>query len=136
MTVYFVDSDLAGGMYGPFSSEPLANIVLKIVQMVQDETAELVSFDMDPWGDKLLAGLRPFKVEIFLLDGKFQSVEVALYWPPLSEEGLVSGREDYQEYFVWAKTANEAKIKAARFASQSHATAAETGEAEEMLADE
>jgi len=126
MKVFFVDSDLEGGMYGPYSKAPLAETALKIVQMTTDEAAELVSCDMDPFGEQLQAGLRPFKVEIMLLGGRVQSVEVSLSWPPLEVEGLVTSREDYQEHFVWARTQNEAKVRAATLASKApHATACE-----------
>lgn len=133
MIIHCVESDIAGGMYGPFTKKPLAETVLKIVQMTQDETAEIASFDTDPWEEHLSAGEKPFKVEIILLAGKVQSVDVTLRWPPLPEEGLVSSREDYQEHFVWAKTTNEAKIRAAKFASQAQAAATteETGKERE-----
>ncbi len=46
MRVFFVDSDLEGGMHGPYSKASLAETALKIVQMTKDEAAELVSCDM------------------------------------------------------------------------------------------
>ena len=96
--------------------------------MTKDEAAELVSYDMDPFGEQLQSGLRPFKVEILILGGRVQSVEVSLCWPPLEVEGLVTSREDYQEHFVWARTQNEAKVRAATLASKApRATACEVG---------
>lgn len=86
--------------------------------MTNDDAAELVSYDMDPFGEQLLSGLRPFKVEIMLLGGKAENVEVSLRWPPLEAEGLVSSRENYQEHSVWAKTKVEAKVRAASLASK------------------
>jgi len=77
MIVFFVDSDQEGGMYGPYSEMPLAETALKIVRMTNDDAAELVSYDMDPFGEQLLSGLRPFKMEIMLLGGKVQSVDVS-----------------------------------------------------------
>ncbi len=140
MIIYCVESDVADGMYGPFTKKPLADIALKIIRMAEDEDAEIASFDSDPWEEHLLAGEKPFKVEIILLSGRVQSVDVTLRWPPLPEEGLVSSREGYQEHFVWAKTTNEAKIKAAKFASQAQTAATtkteEGGEDEGVLADE
>jgi len=124
MKTFFVDSDQEGGMYGPYSSEPLAETALKIVRMTKDEAAELISYDMDPFGEQLQAGLRPFKVEIMLLDGKVQNIEVSLRWPPLEIEGLVTSREDYQEHFVWAKTQNEATVRAATLPSKAPASVA------------
>jgi hypothetical protein len=70
---------------------------------------------------KLNSGLLPFKVCVVILQGKVQSVEVALCWPP-EPEGLLVEREDYREYFVWAKTQNEAKTKLASL-PKSQATA-------------
>ncbi len=124
MRVFFVDSDQEGGMYGPYSKTPLAETALKIVQMTKDEAAELVSYDMDPFGEQLQSGLRPFKVEIMLLDGKVQNIEVSLRWPPQEVEGLVTSREDYQEHFVWARTKVEAKVRAASLASKAPRAAA------------
>jgi len=124
MKVFFVDSDQEGGMYGPYSKTPLAETALKIVRMTKDEAAELVSYDMDPFGEQLQSGLRPFKVEIMLLGGRVQSVEVSLRWPPLEVEGLVASREDYQEHFVWARTQNEAKVRAATLPSKAPASVA------------
>jgi len=83
---------------------------------------------MDPFGEQLLSGLRPFKVEIMLLGGREQSADFSIRWPPLETDGLVTGREDYQEHFVWAKTQNEAKIRTASLASKApRADACETG---------
>ncbi len=122
MIIYCVESDVANGMYGPFTKKPLADIALKIIRMAEDEDAEIASFDSDPWDMQLSSGQRPFKVEIMLLGGKVQDVAVSLRWPPLPEEGLVSSREDYQEHFVWASNINEAKIKAAKHASRAPQT--------------
>lgn len=122
MIVFFVYSDQEGGMYGPYSDMPLAETALKIVRMTKDETAELVSYDMDPFGEQLQSGLRPFKVEIMLLGDRVQSVEVSLQWPPREIEGLVTSREDYQEHFVWARTKVEAKVRAASLASKTSAS--------------
>jgi len=87
-----------------------------------------VSNDLDPFGEQLLSGLRPFKVEIMLLGGSVQGVEISLRWPPLDVEGLVTSREGYQEHFVWAKTKVEAKVRAASLALKApRADACETG---------
>lgn len=131
MIVFFVDSDQERGMYGPYTKMPLAETVLKIVRMTKDDAAELVSYDMDPFGEQLLSGLRPFKVEIMLLGGSVQGVEVSLRWPPLDVEGLVTSREGYQEHFVWAKTKVEAKVRAASLASKAPRAATSKAGSEE-----
>ena len=114
MQAFFVASDLAEGLYGPYS-KPIADRVLKIVRMASDETAELEVAEVDLFGEQLNSGLLPFKVYVVVLQGKVQSVEVALCWPP-EPEGLLVEREDYREYFVWARTQNEAKTRLASLA--------------------
>ena len=111
MQAFFVASDLAEGLYGPYS-RPIADRVLKIVRMASDETAELEVAEVDRFGEQLNSGLLPFKVCVVVLQGEVQSVEVALCWPP-EPEGLLVEREDYREYFVWARTQNEAKTRLA-----------------------
>jgi hypothetical protein len=54
----------------------------------------------------------PFKVCVVVLQGKVQSVEVSLCWPP-GPEGILVEREDYREYFVWARSQSEAKARLA-----------------------
>ena len=111
MQAFFVASEAADGLYGPYS-RPIADRVLKIVRMASDETAELEVADFDTFGEQLQSGLLPFKVCVVVLQGKVQSVEVSLCWPPATE-GILTEREDYREYFVWAKSQNEAKARLA-----------------------
>ena len=111
MQAFFVASELADGLYGPYS-RPVADRVLKIVRMAADETAELEVAEVDMFGEQLKSGLLPFKVCVILLQGKVQSVEVSLCWPP-APEGILAEREDYREYFVWARNQSEAKTRLA-----------------------
>lgn len=111
MQAFFVASEAADGLYGPYS-RPVADRVLKIVRMASDETAELEVADFDTFGEQLSSGLLPFKVCVVVLQGKVQNVEVSLCWPP-AQEGILTEREDYREYFVWARNQSEAKTKLA-----------------------
>jgi hypothetical protein len=108
---FFVASEVAEGLYGPYS-RPVADRVLKIVRMASDETAELEVAEFDMFGEQLQSGLLPFKVCVIVLRGEVQSVEVSLCWPPVPE-GILVEREDYREYFVWARSQSEAKTKLA-----------------------
>jgi|WetSurMetagenome_2_1015567.scaffolds.fasta_scaffold04974_4 hypothetical protein len=111
MQAFFVASDAADGLYGPYS-RPVADRVLKIVRMASDETTELEVAEVDMLGEQLQSGLLPFKVCVVVLQGKVQSVEVSLCRPPVPE-GILVEREDYREYFVWARSPSEAKTKLA-----------------------
>ena len=106
---FFVASEVAEGLYGPYS-RPVADRVLKIVRMASDETAELEVAEVDRFGEQLQSGLLPFKVCVIVQQGKVQNVEVSLCWPPVSE-GILTEREDYREYFVWARNKSEAKTR-------------------------
>ena len=108
---FFVASEEADGLYGPYS-RPVADRVLKIVRMASDETAELEVAEVDMFGEQLQSGLLPFKVCVVVPQGKVQDVEVSLCWPPVPE-GILVEREDYREYFVWARNQSEAKTKLA-----------------------
>ena len=113
---FFVASDMADGLYGPYS-RPVADRVLKIVRMAADETAELEVAKVDMFGEQLQSGLLPFKVCVIVLLGKVQNVDVSLCWPPVPE-GILTEREDYREYFVWARSQSEAKTKLASLPKQ------------------
>ena len=69
MQAFFVTSEAADGLYGPYS-RPIADRVLKIVRMASDETAELEVADFDTFGEQLQSGLLPFKVCVVVLQGK------------------------------------------------------------------
>jgi len=111
MQAFFVASEEADGLYGPYS-RPVADRVLKIVRMASDETAELEVAEVDMFGEQLQSGLLPFKVCVVVQQGKVQDVEVSLCWPPVPE-GILVEREDYKEYFVWARNQSEAKTRLA-----------------------
>jgi hypothetical protein len=130
MQAFFVASDAAGGLYGPYS-KPIADRVLKIVRMAIDETAELEVAEVDQFGEHLKSGLLPFKVCVVVLQGMVQSVEVTLCWPP-TKEGILAEREEYIEFFVWARSQSEAKT---RLASLRKKQAACQEEREEVMLD-
>jgi hypothetical protein len=111
MQAFFVASEEAEGLYGPYS-RPIADLVLKIVRMASDETAEIEVAEVDMFGEQLQSGLLPFKVCVIVQQGKVQDVEVSLCWPPVPE-GILVEREDYREYFVWAHNQSEAKTRLA-----------------------
>lgn len=106
---FFVVSEVAEGLYGPYS-RPVADRVLKIVRMASDETAELEVAEVDMFGEQLQSGLLPFKVCVVVQQGKVQNVEVSLCWPPVPE-GILVEREDYREYFIWARNQSDAKTR-------------------------
>ena len=131
MQAFFVASEEAEGLYGPYS-RPVADRVLKIVRMASDETAELEVADVDMFGEQLQSGLLPFKVCVVVQQGKVQDVEVSLCWPPVPE-GILVEREDYREYFVWARNQSEAKT---RLASLPKSQAQDACETEGLMIDE
>ena len=131
MQAFFVASEEAEGLYGPYS-KPIADRVLKIVRMASDETAELEVAEVDMFGEQLQSGLLPFKVCVVVQQGKVQDVEVSLCWPPVPE-GILVEREDYREYFVWARNQSEAKT---RLASLPKCQAPDVCEAEGVRTDE
>jgi len=123
MQAFFVASEEADGLYGPYS-RPVADRVLKIVHMVSDETAEIEVAEVDMFGEQLQSGLLPFKVCVVVQQGKVQDVEVSLCWPPVPE-GILVEREDYREYFVWARNQSEAKTRLASLPKSQNACEAE-----------
>lgn len=87
----------------------------------------------DSFDDKLNAGLKPFIVEIILVQGRFDRADVKLCWPPLPTEGPVEIREEYQKHFVWAQSLSDAKLRAVQLLKNvKHPAACETEEAEVM----
>lgn len=97
---------------GPYSKKSLAEKVLKIMRMAYDDKSiEIESDVLDPWAKELEAGLLPFKV-FSVGFGKEWKTEVKLIWPPKAE-GLIEKREEYVEWFWWARTTQEAKLKSA-----------------------
>ncbi|MFA6371006.1 MAG: hypothetical protein WCW68_00125 [Methanothrix sp.] len=123
MQAFFVASEEADGLYGSYS-RPVADRVLKIIRMASDETAELEVAEVDMFGEQLQSGLLPFKVCVVVQQGKVQDVEVSLCWPPVPE-GMLVEREDYREYFVWARNQSEAKTRLASLPKSQNACEAE-----------
>ena len=105
---YVVTSD-EEECFGPFTSEVLAEKVLKIVQMSIDESAEIwVPLQMDPFAEELNAGLLPWKICVWLVGKEVRSTEVNLIWPPAEHDGITREQDGYMEYCFWAKTKGEA----------------------------
>jgi hypothetical protein len=65
-----VVTDSMDNYYGPYANKALAERVLKIVQMAADESAEILSENVDPFSKEIMSGLLPYSVEIMVLDGK------------------------------------------------------------------
>lgn len=110
MEVYAVCDSVEDKFAGSFTNPKLAGIVLKIFEMAVDEQSEIRTVEADEFGEQLLAGLKPFKIEVIvdILAGKVTNKEIKLCWPPACEEGIIEEREGYVEYFFWAKTSNMA----------------------------
>jgi hypothetical protein len=105
--------------WGPYTDQALAERILKIVQAGVDEGAEIVCRNCDEWAKEILSGLLPWKIVVLLEDGKILETSCNLTWPPEPQEGIIRGEElpmqqEQVEYFAWAKTAKDAKLKLAR----------------------
>lgn len=88
---------------GPYTSRELADRTLAIIQTINPD-AELVTQEMDPWSEQILAGLLPFRIHVDLADGLPQlPADVQITWPPSSIEGIQEGNQEYREYFVWSE---------------------------------
>ena len=98
--------------WGPYLNRALAETTLKILQMTGDESAELIEGETDPY-PQIVDGYKPFKIWATLEPGtqKPTGNHVELCWPPVEPEGLIEQREDYIEYFVWAKSTSEAVLR-------------------------
>lgn len=109
MKIYGILNSFGDPVGGAYSDPGLANKVLKIVRMAVDDGAELDHLEVDICGEELRSGLLPYKIEIIrsVATGKVLEKRINLTWPP-KEEGIVEEREDYIQYFFWAKTQNEA----------------------------
>ena len=91
MQAFFVASEAADGLYGPYS-RPIADRVLKIVRMASDETAELEVADFDTFGEQLSSGLLPFKVCVVVLHGRCRMWRSRSAGPRPPKASLPSGR--------------------------------------------
>lgn len=100
--------------WGPYTDLALAERILKIVQSF-DPGAELVSRPTDQWAKEIIAGLKPWKIHIDVINGELQlPATVSLTWPPMETEGLQIGTPEFQEYFCWGKSEKEALVNLAR----------------------
>jgi len=109
-----VVTDSMDNYYGPYANKALAERVLKIVQMAADESAEILSENVDPFSTEIMSGLLPYSVEIMVLDGKVTETKVALTWPPKERQGILECTDFYREYFFWAKSKTDALAAVAR----------------------
>ena len=101
--------------WGPYTDLALAERILKIVQLGIDPGAELVSRATDQWAKQIIAGLKPWKIHIDVINGELQlPATVSLTWPPMETEGLQIGTPEAQEFFVWGKSEKEALLNLAR----------------------
>jgi hypothetical protein len=101
--------------WGPYTDLALAERILKIVQLGIDPGAELVSRATDQWAKQIIAGLKPWKIHIDVINGELQlPATVSLTWPPMETEGLQIGTPEFQEYFCWGKSEKEALVNLAR----------------------
>jgi hypothetical protein len=108
MQIYTVIDDFEEQWWRPYTKKPLADKVLKIVQMALDDTAEILIIEANEYEEQLNAGLLPYKIEVLRsMDGKVLDKKIDLTWPP-ENEGIVKERDDYVRYFFWAKNGNEA----------------------------
>ncbi len=120
--MHAIAHELSEDWAGPYTDTELLQRTLKIIKMVDPE-AEIVSRDTDPYADQILGGLRPYKIHVDLQDGvPLLPAEVQVTWPPESQEGIVVGTPDYQDFFVWAKNEKDALLRLARInkAAQAH----------------
>ena len=100
--------------WGPYTDLALAERILNIVQSF-DPGAELVSRDTDKWAKEIIAGMKPWKIHIDIINGELQlPATVSLTWPPMESEGLQIGTPDFQEFFIWARSEKEALLNLAR----------------------
>jgi hypothetical protein len=116
--------------WGPYTDRALAGRILKIVQAGVDEGAEIVCKECDEWAKEILSGLLPWKIVVLLEDGKILETSCTVTWPPAPQEGIIQGEElpmqqEQVEYFAWAKTAKDAKLKLARLNKATSKAAAE-----------
>ncbi len=88
--------------YGPYINKQLMQMTLNIIKKTGDDYAEPFSFDADPWEEKIMRGLLPFRVSVEIFKGQPQKPEIRLQWPPLDEEGIISESDFLIEYFFWA----------------------------------
>jgi hypothetical protein len=113
MQMHVIATELGDDWAGPYTNEVLLQKTLSIIQEVDSE-AEIISRETDPFKEQIMAGMRPYKVEVDLIDDQPQlPAEVSLTWPPAAEEGIQEGTKEHIRYFVWAKSERDATIKLA-----------------------
>jgi hypothetical protein len=113
MQIFAIATELGDDWAGPYADKALLEKVFSIVQQVDSE-AEIISRETDPFKEQIMAGMRPYKVEVDLIDDQPQlPAEVSLTWPPAAEEGIQEGTKEHIRYFVWAKSERDATIKLA-----------------------
>ena len=110
---------------GPYTDPKVLEGTLKIILEV-DPNAKIVSRETDPFEEQILAGLKPYKIHIDVVNGELQlPATVSLTWPPAEVEGIQIGTPEEQQFFVWAKSEKEALLNLARINKSKNATKAE-----------
>jgi hypothetical protein len=108
MKIYAIcQSDDSAKGAGPFTDKKVADIALKLMQMI-DPDSEMIECEVNEWAEELKAGLRPWKISVDLNGGRVVGQPIfELCWPPMPE-GIISETTWSKQYFVWALTQNEA----------------------------
>jgi hypothetical protein len=108
MQMHAIKTEAGEDWAGPYTDKTLLEKTISIIQQV-DESAEIVTMETDPFKDQIMSGLRPYRIDVDLVDGMPQlPVSVSLTWPPAEIEGLQEGTKEHRIYFVWAKNERDA----------------------------
>jgi hypothetical protein len=122
MQMHVIDSE--AGAVGPYTDKVLLQKTLAIIGQI-DPGAEVISRETDPFEEQILAGLKPYKIHIDVVNGELQlPATVSLTWPPAEVEGIQIGTPEEQQFFVWAKSEKEALLNLARINKSKSATKA------------
>ena len=125
MQMHVIGFEPSGDWAGPYTDPKVLEGTLKIILEV-DPNAEIVSRETDPFEEQILAGLKPYKIHIDVVNGELQlPATVSLTWPPAEVEGIEIGTLEEQQFFVWARSEKEALINLARINKIKSATKAE-----------
>ena len=125
MQIHVIGFEPSGDWAGPDTEPTVLEGTLKIILEV-DPNAKIVSRETDPFEEQILAGLKPYKIHIDVVNGELQlPATVSLTWPPAEVEGIQIGTPEEQQFFVWAKSEKEALLNLARINKSKSATKAE-----------
>ena len=114
MHMHVIATELGDDWAGPYTNEVLLQKTLSIIQEVDSE-AEIISRETDPFKKQIMEGMKPYKIEVDLIDDQPQlPAEISLTWPPAEVEGIQEGTKEHLRYFVWAKSERDATSRLAR----------------------